>query len=127
MTTESAVLPAPVGTARGRSSILFAVGLGLAAILTGIATFFAVSGAGPIAAVDVRVDDGDWQPARLVGDRHPHRWQWWELLTRIDRPGATEIRARATDDAGRTQPDEVAWNRLGYGGNAIQVVQATVR
>jgi two-component system nitrogen regulation sensor histidine kinase NtrY len=49
MTTESAVLPAPVGSARGRSSVLFAIGITLAAILTGIATFFAVSGAGPIA------------------------------------------------------------------------------
>lgn len=49
MTTDSAVLTAPVGPAGSRSSLLFASGIGLAAIMTGIATFFAVSGAGPIA------------------------------------------------------------------------------
>jgi DMSO/TMAO reductase YedYZ molybdopterin-dependent catalytic subunit len=85
------------------------------------------SGAAAIASVDVRVGDGDWQPARLIGDCQPYRWRWWELLTRIDDAGPTEIRARATDEAGRTQPDEVAWNPLGYGGNAVQVVPVTVR
>jgi len=32
------------------------------------------------------------------------------------------VRARATDLAGRVQPDQPRWNRLGYGGNAIQQV-----
>jgi hypothetical protein len=55
-----------------------------------------------------------------VGDRHRHSWQWWELITRIQRPGTTTIRARATDLAGRTQPEASHWNRLGYANNAIQ-------
>ena len=29
-----------------------------------------------------------WQQARLVGERQRHSWQWWELLTRLDQPGA---------------------------------------
>jgi DMSO/TMAO reductase YedYZ molybdopterin-dependent catalytic subunit/glyoxylase-like metal-dependent hydrolase (beta-lactamase superfamily II) len=78
------------------------------------------SGAAPIAAVDVSIGHGPWQPARLVGDRHRHCWQWWELLTPLDEPGSTTVRARATDLAGRTQPEHPHWNRLGYGGNAIQ-------
>jgi DMSO/TMAO reductase YedYZ molybdopterin-dependent catalytic subunit len=80
------------------------------------------SGAAPIATVDVRVGDGPWQPARLVGARQPGHWQWWELITRVDDPGDVELRARATDLAGRTQPEQPAWNRLGYGANAIQTV-----
>ena len=80
------------------------------------------SGAAPIAAVDVSIGDGPWQPARLVGDRRRYSWQWWELLTRLDEPGATPVRARATDLAGRTQPEHPQWNRLGYGGNAIQAI-----
>jgi hypothetical protein len=32
------------------------------------------------------------------------------------------IRARATDLAGRTQPEEPEWNRYGYGNNAVQRV-----
>jgi DMSO/TMAO reductase YedYZ molybdopterin-dependent catalytic subunit/rhodanese-related sulfurtransferase/glyoxylase-like metal-dependent hydrolase (beta-lactamase superfamily II) len=85
------------------------------------------SGAAPIARVDVSVGDGPWQEARLVGERRRHGWQWWELLTVLDSPGTTTVRARATDLAGRTQPERPAWNRLGYGGNAIQVVELTVR
>jgi DMSO/TMAO reductase YedYZ molybdopterin-dependent catalytic subunit/glyoxylase-like metal-dependent hydrolase (beta-lactamase superfamily II)/predicted sulfurtransferase len=85
------------------------------------------SGAAPIARVDVRVGAGPWQPARLIGDGHRGRWQWWELLTRIDEPGEIELRACATDLADRTQPERPAWNRLGYGGNAIQVLRVSVR
>ena len=40
-----------------------------------------------------------------MGERKRHSWQWWELLTRIDQPGTIMVRARATDLAGRTQPD----------------------
>jgi hypothetical protein len=36
------------------------------------------------------------------------------------------VRARATDLAGRTQPERPEWNRLGYGANAIQQVAITV-
>jgi DMSO/TMAO reductase YedYZ molybdopterin-dependent catalytic subunit/rhodanese-related sulfurtransferase/glyoxylase-like metal-dependent hydrolase (beta-lactamase superfamily II) len=84
------------------------------------------SGAAPIARVEVRVGDGPWQVARLIGERHRHSWQWWELLTRID-SGTTSVCARATDLAGRRQPERPDWNRLGYGGNAIQVVSLRVR
>jgi glyoxylase-like metal-dependent hydrolase (beta-lactamase superfamily II) len=65
--------------------------------------------------------------ARLVGQPRRHSWQWWELLTRIDNPGETTLRARATDLAGRTQPDRPHWNRLGYAGNAVQSVPVLVR
>jgi DMSO/TMAO reductase YedYZ molybdopterin-dependent catalytic subunit len=80
------------------------------------------SGAAPIAHVEVSVGDGPWREARLVGERNRHSWQWWELITRIDGPRTTTIRARATDLAGRTQPEESPWNRLGYGNNAVQQV-----
>ena len=80
------------------------------------------SGAAPIARVEVSVGGGSWQDARLVGERKRHSWQWWELVTRINEPGVAHLRARATDLAGRTQPDRVEWNRLGYGNNAIHEV-----
>jgi len=48
-------------------------------------------------------------------------------VTRIDTPGETALRARATDLAGRTQPEQPTWNHLGYGGNAIQNVPLLVR
>jgi DMSO/TMAO reductase YedYZ molybdopterin-dependent catalytic subunit/rhodanese-related sulfurtransferase len=85
------------------------------------------SGAAPIDKVEVSIGSGPWQNARLIGQRHRHSWQWWELLTRIDSPGETTLRARATDLAGRTQPDRPHWNRLGYGGNAVQNVPLLIR
>jgi DMSO/TMAO reductase YedYZ molybdopterin-dependent catalytic subunit len=80
------------------------------------------SGAAPITRVEVSVEEGHWQEARLVGDRKRHSWQWWELITRVRRSGTTTLRARATDLAGRTQPERAEWNRLGYGNNSVHEV-----
>jgi DMSO/TMAO reductase YedYZ molybdopterin-dependent catalytic subunit/rhodanese-related sulfurtransferase/glyoxylase-like metal-dependent hydrolase (beta-lactamase superfamily II) len=85
------------------------------------------SGAAPIAGVDVSVGDGPWQPAQLIGERRRHSWQWWELLTQVGGQGTTTLRCRATDLAGRAQPDRPEWNRLGYGGNAIQSLPIRIR
>lgn len=68
-----------------------------------------------------------WQEARLVGERNRYSWQWWELVTRAEQTGKISIRARAVDQAGRTQPDKPEWNRLGYGSNPVQEVTITVR
>jgi hypothetical protein len=38
-----------------------------------------------------------------------------ELVAHFDWPGATTLRAQATDMAGRSQPQVAEWNRLGYG------------
>ncbi len=84
------------------------------------------SGAAPIARVEVSVGGGSWQEARLVSERKRHSWQWWELVTHVNTPGVIALRARATDLAGRTQPDHAEWNRLGYGNNAIHEVQVHI-
>ncbi|MDQ2942315.1 MAG: sulfite oxidase [Candidatus Dormibacteraeota bacterium] len=80
------------------------------------------SGLAPIARVEVCVNDGAWQQARMLGRRSRYRWQGWELMTRVERPGRLVVRARATDQAGWTQPEFPEWNRLGYGNNAVQQV-----
>jgi DMSO/TMAO reductase YedYZ molybdopterin-dependent catalytic subunit/rhodanese-related sulfurtransferase/glyoxylase-like metal-dependent hydrolase (beta-lactamase superfamily II) len=85
------------------------------------------SGAAPIEKVEVSAGGGPWRAASLIGQRRRHSWQWWELLARLDRAGETTLRARATDLAGRTQPERPRWNRLGYGANAIQSVPLLVR
>lgn len=84
------------------------------------------SGATPIASVEVSIANGPWRQARMLGNRTRHSWQWWELITRLDNPGTITLRARATDQAGRTQPDAPEWNRLGYGNNVIQQVPIRV-
>jgi DMSO/TMAO reductase YedYZ molybdopterin-dependent catalytic subunit len=84
------------------------------------------SGAAPIARVEVSLGGSGWREARLVSETSHNSWQWWELITRVEQPDALIIRARATDRAGRTQPERAEWNRLGYGNNAIQQVPVRV-
>jgi hypothetical protein len=62
-----------------------------------------------------------------VSERKRYSWQSWELITRVQEPGIVVLRARATDLAGRTQPEMAEWNRLGYGNNAIQQVEVRVQ
>ena len=84
------------------------------------------SGEAPVRTVEVSVDRGPWTRASLVGEPIRHAWRWWELLTRIERSGVVSLRARATDEPGRTQPNHAPWNRLGYGNNAIHDVEVVV-
>jgi DMSO/TMAO reductase YedYZ molybdopterin-dependent catalytic subunit len=80
------------------------------------------SGRAPVTQVVVSVAGNDWEPATLVGNPEPASWQRWESLVQLAGPGEATIRARATDGAGRTQPVQPEWNRLGYGGNFIHEV-----
>jgi DMSO/TMAO reductase YedYZ molybdopterin-dependent catalytic subunit len=84
------------------------------------------SGAAPIDRVEVSIDDQPWRSATLTGDQHLHRWQPWQLTVRLERPGSITLRARATDAAGRIQPDQPQWNRLGYAANPVHHVQISV-
>jgi DMSO/TMAO reductase YedYZ molybdopterin-dependent catalytic subunit len=124
---DAAIVREPVRLQQVRSVITEPAGAADVAVGDLVIRGVAWSGAVPIARVDVSVGDGPWQPARLIGERHRHSWQWWELLTRLDEPGLTTLRARATDLAGRAQPEQPVWNRLGYGGNAIQTVTIKLR
>lgn len=86
------------------------------------------SGTGPVTAVEVSVDGaGEWQPARVAPPTGPYEWQEWRFAWAGGEPGRHVIRARATDAAGNCQPDSPAWNRLGYGNNAVQVLAFDVR
>ncbi len=85
------------------------------------------SGAAPIARVEVSVAHGPWQKARLVGVPAVHGWQQWEFLASGLGPGEASIRTRAADLAGRVQPEQPEWNRLGYGANFTHEVRVLLR
>jgi DMSO/TMAO reductase YedYZ molybdopterin-dependent catalytic subunit len=60
-----------------------------------------------IAKVEVQVDDGEWQEARLGDETSDLSWRQW--VVEWDAPtGEHEIRVRATDGEGETQTDEIA-------------------
>ena len=83
---------------------------------------WAWSGAAPVAAVDVAVDDGPWQAAKLEPALAPHAWRRFSALVTLDAPGRHVVCARARDAAGRVQPEAASWNERGYGNNAIAPV-----
>ena len=84
------------------------------------------SGTASIAKVEVSLNGGPWQEARMIGEQRRGAWQWWELLSSLEQVGPLVIRARATDMSGRTQPDQAEWNRLGYGNNSVHAVAVDV-
>ncbi len=85
------------------------------------------SGAAPIDRVEVSVAHGRWQKARLVGVPAAHGWQCWEFLAVGLPAGEVSIRARASDLAGRGQPEQPEHNRLGYEANFIHEIRVLMR
>lgn len=94
----------------------------------GTVTLFgrAWSGAGtPISKVEVAVN-GTWKVATLDPAAGPWAWRGWRLDWEAEK-GDYELMCRATDAAGNTQPLEVPFDRGGFGNNAVQRVEVTVR
>ncbi len=84
------------------------------------------SGHAPVRTVEVSTDDGrTWNAATL--DAETDRWAWRGWTFRWDAgPGQHVLCARATDDCGRTQPVEQAWNLGGFANNLVQRVPVLV-
>jgi len=83
------------------------------------------SGEGDVQRVEFAVD-GAWRDAALAAPAGAHAWRRWSA--RWDAaPGAYELRCRATDASGATQPIEPPWDVTGFGNNAAQRVEVTVR
>ena len=67
-------------------------------------------GMGGITRVEVSVDDGvTWHEAHLEEPRERWLWVRWSCLWDAKAAGAYRIRARATDETGRVQP-QIPWN-----------------
>ena len=50
-----------------------------------------------------------WRDAHLEEPRERWLWRRWSYLWEVDKPGPYKIMARATDEAGRVQP-QTPWN-----------------
>lgn len=88
---------------------------GLVAGRTAVLRGRAWAGEAGIARVEVSTDRGrTWNDAELTGPNRPSSWAHWELQWRPAREGRHEIRTRATDSLGRTQPNRARDNDDGY-------------
>jgi DMSO/TMAO reductase YedYZ molybdopterin-dependent catalytic subunit len=60
-----------------------------------------------ITGVEVQIDDGPWQPARLAAQDSTHTWRQWVFEWDAE-PGRHQVACRATDGTGERQTDERA-------------------
>ncbi|MEM1283024.1 MAG: sulfite oxidase [Chlamydiota bacterium] len=82
---------------------------------------WAWSGNGLITRVEVKVDgESTWREAKVEKSDSSHAWTPWSLSLSLPYSGRFVISTRATDASGATQPNEIVWNRLGYGNNAVR-------
>ncbi|MEO2098790.1 MAG: molybdopterin-dependent oxidoreductase [Brachybacterium sp.] len=78
-----------------------------------------------IAAVEVRIDDGDWREAELGADVSADTWTQWSLRWEDAEPGDHSVSVRATDGEGDVQTEERA-DPAPNGASGWHTVQFTV-
>jgi sulfite oxidase len=78
--------------------------------------------------VEISKDKGaTWQQAELMPPKNSYDWTRFSASVSFEHSGAHEIWARATDGAGKTQPNEAeGWNPQGYGANPVHRIQISV-
>jgi sulfite oxidase len=76
--------------------------------------------------VEVSAGDG-WTEAELLEDQGPWTWRLWRATLELP-PGRHELRVRAWDSAGATQPESPAdvWNPKGYANSAWGRIAVTI-
>ena len=80
-----------------------------------------------IARVDLSFDEGrTWQRAELGASAEKYAWRTFSYAHTPKRPGYSTVLARATDEAGNTQPVVSPWNPLGYFWNGWHRVGFTI-
>jgi sulfite dehydrogenase (cytochrome) subunit A len=85
----------------------------------------AFDGGTGIKDVSLSPDGGKtWQAANLGKDLGKYSFREWQLSVRLP-PGAHDLKVRATNQAGQTQPETATWNPPGYMRNVIETTSVT--
>lgn len=80
-----------------------------------------------ITEVLVSTDAGEsWRPARLGKDQGRYSFREWTLAWTPSKTGGHEIKCRAFNRLGETQPLEPLWNPAGYLRNVVETTRVTV-
>jgi DMSO/TMAO reductase YedYZ molybdopterin-dependent catalytic subunit len=86
----------------------------------------AFDGGQGIREVAVSIDAGKtWRPAKLGRDLGKYSFREWTLPVKLA-SGSHELKVRATNHAGESQPMEPSWNPAGYMRNVIETVRVNV-
>ncbi|HTB03118.1 MAG TPA: molybdopterin-dependent oxidoreductase [Bradyrhizobium sp.] len=85
----------------------------------------AFDGGKGIKEVAVTIDGGKtWTQAKLGKDLGKYSFREWKLKVKLA-AGDHELKVRATNNAGDTQPGEPSWNPAGYMRNVVETVRVT--
>ncbi|WFU34975.1 molybdopterin-dependent oxidoreductase [Bradyrhizobium brasilense] len=85
----------------------------------------AFDGGKGIKEVMVSTDGGkSWTPAKLGKDLGKYAFREWKLPVKLA-AGPAELKVRATNNAGDTQPTDPLWNPAGYLRNVVETVRVT--
>lgn len=86
---------------------------------------FAFDGGKGIKEVELSIDGGgSWQPARLGKDLGRYSFREWQLPVTLA-AGTHELKVRAINNAGATQPATANWNPAGYMRNVVETTTVT--
>jgi len=78
-----------------------------------------------IAEVALSSDGGrTWQPTRLGSDLGRYSFREWHGVLNLP-PGTHDLRVRAINRVGQSQPLEPLWNAAGYMRNVVETVRVT--
>ena len=69
--------------------------------------------------VEVQVDGGAWQPATLERQNNPFAWTFWSYDMPALGAGEHTVVSRATDQRGRTQPDDLNMKKTIWENNEL--------
>lgn len=86
------------------------------------------AGEDEVARVEATIDGGaTWRDATLSSHGGHGAWRRWDLNIQLEDglSGELVVAARATDDAGRTQPERAEWNPRGYLWNGYHTIRIT--
>ncbi|WP_299875300.1 sulfite oxidase [uncultured Cocleimonas sp.] len=78
----------------------------------------------PITKVEVGIDE-DWFEAELFPANEKYAWSRWEFNWQAE-TGYHQLKCRATDANGDTQPLEPPWDNSGFGNNCVQITEVWV-
>jgi sulfite dehydrogenase len=79
-----------------------------------------------ITEVAASINGKDWMPAKLGPDLGRFSWRQWTYMLPAQSPGSVTIRARARNNAGQTQVEQLLFNGAGYHNNLVQSLELKV-
>ena len=85
----------------------------------------AFDGGKGIKDVSISIDGGkSWTQAKLGKDLGNYSFREWSLPVKLE-AGSYELKVRATNNSGDTQPADARWNPAGYMRNVIETLRVT--